>query len=69
MTAPSCRDCKHCSIRRPTDSRLDMCHALLGSARGFYCTTERALRVTGCGPQGVNFEAKVRPWWAFWRKK
>lgn len=67
MTAPNCRDCKHCSIRRPTDSRLDLCHVMPG--RAFYCMTERAMRITGCGPVGVNFEAKRTPWWAFWRKK
>lgn len=64
MTAPSCRDCKHCTVRILTDSRLDLCKAI--PPHTFYCSTERALRVTGCGPSGVNYAPKPRPWWDFW---
>lgn len=66
MTPINCRDCKHCRVMRPTNSALDVCR--LVPVVGFYATTERALRFTGCGPDARNFEPKPRAWWAFWRK-
>lgn len=63
-----CRDCKHCRVMRPSDRREDVCR--LVPVVGFFCVTERLLALTGCGPEGLNFEpASPRPWWAFWRKK
>lgn len=67
MSPPDCRDCKHCRVMRPTDTRLDVCR--LVPVVGLYCLTERSLALTGCGPKGLNFELKRKPWWAFWRKK
>lgn len=70
MTAPSCRDCKHCSVRKPTNSGVDVCRMSPMPIRGefFYCGFERALPLGMCGPNAILFEAKTRPWWKFWSR-
>lgn len=67
---PNCRDCKHCIVRRPTDSNMDECGITptLGSGAHFACYLERRWDEFGCTRAGKYFQVK-RPWWAFWRKK
>lgn len=71
MRTPDCRDCKHCHIQSPADPARDICYK--EPRFTFFCRIERDLRISGCGPEGANFEPKPeqqpRPWWAFWRKK